>query len=343
MPEASPAARVEMQIGVTKISIDYHSPSVRGRDVWNNPGIIPQNGDPIPWRAGANENTTIEFDTDVMIEGKALPAGKYGFHIIPNGHEHTLLFAQPDNLWGSYYLNQEEDVLLKVTVTDTVSPFTEHLNYSFISRTENSTTIALSWADQMIPFTVSVDLEKTCVEKFRYELNGENTYRWEAWNDAAQWCLQHNTNLEEALQWVNRSINGGYGGFAAHKSFVNLSTKVELLNALKRKEELETTLREIFAMNFDIDEAHYMGATLLKIKRDEDALKLMQKGLKMYENDFGMILYSAVALYYLDEHKKALKTLEKCAEYCPEWFIPRIENIKKEMTEKTYQFPNRKH
>lgn len=343
MPEASPAAGTEIQLGVTKIKIDYHSPSARGRDVWNNSNVIPQNGEPIAWRAGANENTTIEFDTDVLIEGKPLKAGKYGFHIIPNGHEHTLLFVQPNNLWGSYYLNPDEDVVLKTTVNDSTANFSEHLQYSFIARNENSVIAGLSWGDRVIPFKISVDLIKTTIEKFRYELNGENTYRWEAWNDAAAWCLRHNTNLEEALEWVNRSINGGFGGFAAHNSFVNLSTKLELLDVMEKTTELDATVKEILNTDFDVDEGHYMGATLLRIKRDADALSLMQKGLEAYENDFGLLLYAAVAHYYLGQKKKALKVLKKCGEYCPARFSPRLESIKEQMANDTYQFPNRKN
>ena len=342
MPAASPAASVSQQIGVTEITINYNSPSVRGRDVWNNPGVIPQNGNPIAWRAGANENTTISFDTDVFIEGKPLEAGSYGFHIIPNGHSHELLFVKPDNLWGSYYLDQQNDVVLKVEVTDTAAQFSEHLIYSFPSRTENSCIVALSWGDRMIPFELSVDLEKTTIERFRYELNGENTYRWQAWNDAASWCLRHNTNLEEALDWVNRSINGGFGGFAAHKSFTNLSTKIEILDALGKSTEVESAIQEAFEMEFSVDDAHYMGATLLQLKRDEEALKLMQKGLKRYENDWGMLLFSGVAYYYLDQGKKAKKTLEQCANHCPEGFKPRLNAILKEMDEKVYHYPNRK-
>ena len=342
LPEASPAVSIKHQIGVTTLTINFHSPSVKGRDVWNNPNVIPQKGDPIAWRAGANENTTISFDTDVFIEGQPLKAGSYGFHIIPDGHKHTLIFAQPDNLWGSYYLDIEKDAVLKVNVSDSASAFTENLSYSLIQRTQNTGTIALLWGNRMIPFKVSVDLNKTTVEKLRYELNGENTYHWQAWNDAALWCLQHNTNLEEALTWTNRSIKGGYGGFAAHNSFINLSTKIELLDALGKSEELEATIATIFEMEFSADEAHYMGATLLRLKMDKEALKLMNTGLDKHENDWGMLLFKGVSLHYLGETKKAQKTLKTCSFHCPEWFKPRLESIQNEMTSGTYNYPNRK-
>ena len=147
IPRLSPKAKIAQQIGVTWIEINFGSPSVQSRDVWNNPHIIPQNGDPIAWRAGANESTTIKFETDVFIEGKPLKAGSYGFHILPNDHTHTLLFSNKDNLWGSYYLDLENDIALRVEVQDTAHSFTEHLAFEFLNRTDSSAIIALNWGD----------------------------------------------------------------------------------------------------------------------------------------------------------------------------------------------------
>ena len=64
-----------------------------------------------PWRAGANENTTIEFSTDVKIEGKSLPAGKYGFFVAYDPAEPTLIFSKNSSSWGSYYYDEREDAL----------------------------------------------------------------------------------------------------------------------------------------------------------------------------------------------------------------------------------------
>lgn len=343
IPSASPAAQLGVQVGVTYIDIQYHSPSTRGRDVWNNNDIIPQNGKPILWRAGANENTTIEFDTDVFIEGQLLAAGKYGLHIQPNDHEHTLIFTKRNNLWGSYYVDINRDVALRVTVKDTLAEvFNEHLIYAFKNRKSQEITLTLHWAERLIPFRVVVDLNKTCVAKFRHDLNGENTYRWQAWNDAARWCLDNNTNLEEALIWVNRSIQGGFGGFGADKNFQNLSTKVELLDKLQKTEDLKKCVDEIFELPFTADEGHYMGATFLKLGKDQATIKLMDKGLSVHKNDFGLLLYKAVAYYYLNEPNKALKTLDKCIEYCPSTFLPRLTEIREEITQQHYEFPNRK-
>jgi hypothetical protein len=77
-------ASVSEQVGLTQVSISYHRPAVNGREgkIWGSvvhKGFIDQGfgaRKPAPWRAGANENTVIEFDKDVKVEGQTLPKGK---------------------------------------------------------------------------------------------------------------------------------------------------------------------------------------------------------------------------------------------------------------------------
>ena len=75
---ASLKASVTQRLGVeTDITIVYSRPGVKGRKIWGGlvpygmaPGNKESKGNPFPWRAGANENTTIEFNKDVLVEGK---------------------------------------------------------------------------------------------------------------------------------------------------------------------------------------------------------------------------------------------------------------------------------
>jgi tetratricopeptide (TPR) repeat protein len=341
MPKSSPKATVTQQIGVTTVRVSYGSPSIRGRNVWENSSIIPQNGKPIAWRAGANENTVIQFDTDVFIEGEKLSAGSYGFHIIPNGHEHTILFAKKDNLWGSYYLDVENDVALRVNVTDTICPFSEHLGFEFSDRTENSAIISLKWGDRSIPFQFSVNLIQTTLDKFRYELNGENTYRWKAWNDAAAWCLQQNTNLEEALSWVNRSIQGGYGGFGQNYNLTNFATKIRILKALNRADEMSETFDQAMELCYSIDEAHIFGGALIELKEEEKATQFFKKALMKYKDEWGIQYMISIAYYYQNDLPKAKKYLKMCGQNAPDFFSQRVEITLNEMINKTYIYPNR--
>ncbi|MCA1659110.1 MAG: DUF2911 domain-containing protein [Verrucomicrobiaceae bacterium] len=106
LPDVSQLAVVKQRVGLTDIKITYHRPLVNGRKVWG--GLVPLGE---VWRAGANQNTTIEFSDDVSIEGKPLPKGRYGLHMIPTAETWTIIFSKMADAWGSYTYKQEEDAL----------------------------------------------------------------------------------------------------------------------------------------------------------------------------------------------------------------------------------------
>ena len=338
IPQPSPNVMETQQLGITEISVDYSSPATRGRDVWDN--VINGYGDPnLAWRAGANMNTRISFSTDVTINGNPLKAGSYGFHIDVDGDTYTLMFAHHDNQWGSYYLDREKHVALTVNVQSEDCPFSEQLDYEFISRTDSTLVIALEWAEKRIPFTVGVDLNKTVLESFRYELLGINTYRWEAWNDAARWCLNRDTNLEEALEWANRSINGGYNGFSANKNVTNMTTKAQILNRLDRKSEFDQTITELSNMEMNPGETNGLTIFLLRISKPDPALNILNSAIKLYPDAWYLKLNRALSYYFLDDTKKALKELAVVQIEAPESFHPRLKEITNEVENGTYEIP----
>ncbi len=141
---ASPAAVATGKINGATISINYSSPSVKGRVIW---------GELVPfgkvWRAGANDATTFETDKDLTIAGSKLPAGKYSFFVIPNKEECIIIFNKEAKQWGAYKYNDKEDQLRVTVKQQSTESSTESLLYSI---EENS--IVLSWEKWKIPFTV---------------------------------------------------------------------------------------------------------------------------------------------------------------------------------------------
>ncbi|HEX9654660.1 MAG TPA: DUF2911 domain-containing protein [bacterium] len=156
-------ASATQRLGVdTDITIDYSRPGVKGRKIWGEVvpyGMAPGNqyskDKPYPWRAGANENTTIEFSKDVLIEGKKLAAGKYGIHMIPSEKEWTIIFSSNNSAWGSFSYNQEEDAL-RVMVTPGAVPHQEWLVYGFEDLTGTSATAYLHWEKLKVPFKIAL-------------------------------------------------------------------------------------------------------------------------------------------------------------------------------------------
>ena len=145
---ASLKASVSQTIGVdTEITINYSRPKVKGRKIWGDlvpyglsPGNEYSNNKPFPWRAGANENTTIEITSDVLVEGAKLPAGKYGIHTIPSEGEWTIIFSKDNDIWGSYQYNEENDAL-RVKVEPVKAPHQEWLLFGFEDLAGTSATL----------------------------------------------------------------------------------------------------------------------------------------------------------------------------------------------------------
>jgi len=111
----SPPASVNGNINGANISIHYSSPSVKGRKIWG--GLVPYD---TVWRAGANEATTFETDKDIKIAHKQLPAGKYGFFLVPKEKgKWVAIFNNVPNQWGAFKYDESKDQLrVEVKATD---------------------------------------------------------------------------------------------------------------------------------------------------------------------------------------------------------------------------------
>ena len=216
-------ASVSEQIGIVKVSINYNRPGVKGREgkIWNT--SVAHYGftdlghgttHTAPWRAGANENTTIEFTTDVKVEGRTLSAGKYGFFVAYDPSECTLIFSKNSTSWGNFFYDSTEDALRVKVKPGTTDKSVEWLKYEFTEQTSSSATIQLQWEKVTIPFRVDVDVIKMQLASFRKELRGGVALPgyWQPWNEAAGYCLANNTNLEEALLWADSATSKTFGG-----------------------------------------------------------------------------------------------------------------------------------
>lgn len=120
----SPARTAEGTVGDAKITINYSSPAVKGRVIW---------GDLVPlgevWRAGANEATTFTTTKDIMVEGKKLPAGTYGFFVIPGENTSTFIFNEVAKQWGAFDYDSSKDVLRVSVPSQQTSSMEERLVY----------------------------------------------------------------------------------------------------------------------------------------------------------------------------------------------------------------------
>jgi len=292
----SKLAAVSEQIGITDVTVHYSRPAVGGREgkIWGD--LVPYGffdyhygtSKAAPWRAGANENTTMEFSTDVLIEGKPLAAGKYGFFVAMGAEKATLVFSKDNNAWGSFYYNPVHDAL-RVEVPVTAAPESvEWLKYEFTGETDSSAVAVLEWEKRKIPFTIGVDLRKTQVDAYRYAFNSGEFYEyWQNMQQAADFCLMNDVNLEEGLSWADRSINTYFGD----ANFRTLSTYAGLLDRAGRKHEADSLMKLAWPKGTR-DDIYYFGYKLQRMKKYMEAMEAFKvnydKAPKNWLSNLGM-------------------------------------------------------
>lgn len=275
--------RAGRKLGITDIDITWNAPGVKGREgkIWGtsvaNYGFeVLGFGSNVasPWRAGADENTTISFSTDVTINGKKLNAGKYGFFIALYTDSCTLIFSSNTAGWGSYFYNSSWDVLRVGTKQQKdMKESKERLEYNFSKQTNRSVELALEWEHWRIPFTVEVDLIATTLHSIRTQLSGAMGFDPPSLEAAANWCLQNKVNYEEALGWINTAVDPSLGGV---NNFRVVSIKAGLLQALNRKDEADKIIQGAIE-TASVGELHGYGRQLLGEKKVKEALAVFEK------------------------------------------------------------------
>src|ERR1700746_1907226 len=263
LPDVSQAAEVKQRISLTDITVKYHRPLVNGRKIW---------GDLVPygkvWRAGANENTTIEFSDAVSVEGKPLAKGIYGLHMIPNPDSWTVIFSKTNTAWGSYSYDQKDDALRVDVKPKPLAENKEALEFDFEDLKPTSTAVTLKWEKLGVPLTVSVNDADQTLENIRAQLKGRGQFTWQALDEGAQFCLTRKINLDEALRWSDASIQN-------EERFENLSTKADILKALNRPDEAKTAWNQALE-KATAPQLYTYGRQLQNQKKGTEAIEVFQ-------------------------------------------------------------------
>jgi tetratricopeptide (TPR) repeat protein len=280
-------AAVTQYIGPVRVSIEYSSPAVHGPDgkdrrgqIWGklvaygltDLGFGPRQ--PAPWRAGANENTVFEVSHAVQAQGKTLPAGRYGLHMIAGPEEWTLIFSRANAAWGSFFYDEKDDAL-RVAARPRRHEYREWLTYEFTERKSARAVVEMQWEDLAVPWTIEVkNPEEIYVSRLREELTSSTGFSFQAYASAAQYCLTANTHLEDGLKWADAAIAAPFIG---QPTFFTLSTKAQILARMGReaeaKEWLAKALRHPTATPPQI---HQAGRVLLAEKKYAEAMEVFK-------------------------------------------------------------------
>src|SRR5215207_5277088 len=315
-------AVVGEQVGLALVTITYHRPELRGREgkVWGQlvpKGFVDQgfgNGKPTPWRAGANENTVIEFDNDVKVEGQPLAKGRYALFIAYDPVESTVIFSKRSDAWGSFYYDEKEDALRVKVRPQPIEKSVEHLKYEFSNQTPNSAVLALAWEKLSIPFKVEVDLLKQQFDALVTESINPRGWTPQGLAIAAKWTLQNNYQLEKGLEWSTLGTSKSFPGDP--NSFTGVSVKAGILDKLGRVDEAAAVLKTAIPLG-KMGELQQLGRQLLTAKKPKTALEVFQFNYDKNPNQFVTLMGMVRGLSANGDYGKALEFAGKAMPLAP--------------------------
>ena len=313
LPTLSQRAIGTQRIGLTDITVNYCRPLVGGREIWGK--AVPYG---TPWRSGANENTTISFTDDVSVEGHPLAAGTYGLHTIPTADQWTIIFSKNSTSWGSFSYDEKEDAL-RVNVRPHAAEFQEALAYSFDDPKPDSVAVTLRWEKLAVPFRVSVDVNSIVLRSIKNQLRNTGGFSWAGYDEAANWLLDTNTNLDQAMKWEDQSIQ-------IEQRFENLLTKSQILEAQGKKQEAEATKTKALEVASGI-QLHSYGRGLQLQKKQDEGFAIFQVNVKKHPNEWyshGELARMASAKGDFDTASKEMKLALVSA---PEFAKPGIQRM----------------
>lgn len=148
----SPHTSAMAMVGDAHIHFDYSSPGVRNRIVFG--GLLPYD---VVWQAGAHMATWMETNKDLNINGKKLKAGKYGFFVIPNQDQWTIIFNTNWDQRGKDEYDKKDDVLRFKVAPKVSDAIQEHLEYKIVQTNNAEGTISLGWEKVIVEFPFKVE------------------------------------------------------------------------------------------------------------------------------------------------------------------------------------------
>jgi hypothetical protein len=270
----SPAATVSQTIGISTVTVTYSRPSVNGREVWGN--LVPYgwnkqgfgNNNEAPWRAGANENTTVTLSHDAAIEGHKVPAGTYGlFFVINKDNTGEVILSKDYRSWGSFWYNPERDAM-RANIRLRTIPMTERLTYEFDSITKNSAELTLNWEKKQFPVKLQFAVDDIVLANAEEELKGPMGFTWQGYASAANYALQNKVQTDKALRWIDQALT-------QNRNFNTLRIKSGLLKETGKEAEADKLMQDALAVATEAELNGY-GYQLLASGQVDKAIEMFK-------------------------------------------------------------------
>ena len=261
----------------------------------------------------------------MKVEGKPLPAGAYGLFFVPGPEEWTVIFSKDSTSWGHFFYDEKDDAL-RVTVKPRKAPYTHWLTYEFIERLPEKATLVMRWEELEVPISITVEnMKDLYVANLRSELRGAIGFHPEAWDAAAEYCLQNKVDLPEALTWAQYAVSAQFVG---REDFNTLKTLAELQGANGKGEEAKATMAKAMASPTATPiDIHMYGRSLQAQGRNAEALAVFEMNAKKHPGVWPVDVGLARAYAAAGRTKEALAAAKKALAQAPD--EGNRENLKK--------------
>src|SRR5262249_4041756 len=220
----------------------------------------------------------------------------------PGEKEWQVMLSSTSTAWGSFSYDEKEDVV-RFTVTPQPADFEERLEYRFENPTDSSVDVVLQWEKLQIRFPITVNTNEVVMYSLKTQHRGLPRFGWQAWNQAAQWSLQHDADLDQGLKWADQSIQ-------TQQTFGNLRTKAAILEKKGDTKAAEDLRAQALRIANEQDMNIY-GYQLLGQKKTDEAIAVFRKNVKDYPNSWNVYDSLGEALAAKGDTKAAIDSYTK--------------------------------
>ncbi|WP_029033645.1 DUF2911 domain-containing protein [Salinimicrobium terrae] len=257
VPPPSPSAKIEQQVGLTDVTVEYARPGMKGRTIF---------GDLVPygerWRTGANNNTTISFDTNVTIDGQELEEGTYAIYTVPRENEWDVIFYKDNNNWGLPQEWDEDKVALIATAQVQEMPMSMETFTILIDELQtNSASLNFIWENTLATLDFEVPTDERAMASIQRVMNGPTAGDYFS---AATYYHDEKKDLNKAYEWIQRAVE-----LAGDDAFWVIRRKALIEADLGMKEEAIATAKKSLAAAEKAGNKDYVKMNMDSIKEWE--------------------------------------------------------------------------
>lgn len=237
-PRPSPLVTIKQKVALTDVEVSYSRPGIKGRKAFGD--IVAFNE---VWRTGANAITTISFEDAVSINGEAMAAGKYALLSIPGEKEWTVIFSKDASIGGVSEYKQETDAARIAVKPRMLRDVVESFTIDFSNFKDEGATLSLLWENTAIDLQITMDIDGKIEAAIKSTLlEAKDAAKAGDYHSAAVYYMGKDKNLDEALVWMNKSVE------MSPEAFWYVHRQAELLGKMGKKDEAIKTAEKSLQM-----------------------------------------------------------------------------------------------